>query len=80
MLNRIGPSTEPWEMPLVPGLALDLVPLSNTLWARPFSLFQSHSLSAPPAHFCWSDLNSTLKKKKMQDGQRQADCFQSPKS
>ncbi|KAK4817624.1 LOW QUALITY PROTEIN: hypothetical protein QYF61_021527, partial [Mycteria americana] len=39
ILNRTGPSTEPWGTPLVTGRQLDLTPFTTTLWARPSSQF-----------------------------------------
>ncbi|KAK4809529.1 hypothetical protein QYF61_015365 [Mycteria americana] len=37
ILNRTGPSTEPWGTPLVNGRHLDLTPFTTTLWAQPSS-------------------------------------------
>ena len=37
MLNRSGPSTEPWGTALVSGRQLHSAPLTTTLWARPSS-------------------------------------------
>ncbi|KAK4806792.1 hypothetical protein QYF61_005588 [Mycteria americana] len=42
MLNRTGPSIDPWATPLVTGIQLDFVPLIATLWAQPFSQFSIH--------------------------------------
>ncbi|KAK4818658.1 hypothetical protein QYF61_017266 [Mycteria americana] len=39
MLNRTGPSTEPWGTPLVTGRQVDLTPFTTTLWAQPCSQF-----------------------------------------
>jgi len=39
MLNRSGPSSEPWGTPLMTGRQLDLTPLTTTLWARSSSQF-----------------------------------------
>ncbi|KAM9656645.1 uncharacterized protein ACIBXB_008917 isoform 1-T1 [Morphnus guianensis] len=39
ILNRTGPSTEPWGTPLVTSRQLDLTPFTTTLWARPSSQF-----------------------------------------
>ncbi|KAJ7413852.1 hypothetical protein WISP_87945 [Willisornis vidua] len=37
MLNRTGPTTDPWGTPLVTGLQLDAALFTNTLWAKPSS-------------------------------------------
>ncbi|KAK4823665.1 LOW QUALITY PROTEIN: hypothetical protein QYF61_005017 [Mycteria americana] len=39
ILNRTGPSTEPWGTPLVTSCQVDLTPFTTTLWARPSSQF-----------------------------------------
>ncbi|KAJ7399991.1 hypothetical protein BTVI_109665 [Pitangus sulphuratus] len=39
MLNRTGPSTDPWGTPLVTDHQLDAAPFTSTLWARPSSQF-----------------------------------------
>lgn len=46
MLNRTGPSTDPWSALLVTGLQLEFEPLVACLWAQPFSSF----LTYPTAH------------------------------
>ncbi|KAF1629452.1 Serine/threonine-protein phosphatase 4 regulatory subunit 4, partial [Eudyptes filholi] len=42
ILNRTGPSTEPWGTPLVTSRQLDLTPFTTTLWARPSRQFFTH--------------------------------------
>lgn len=37
ILNRAGPRTEPWGIPLMISLQTDVAPDSTTLWALPFS-------------------------------------------
>lgn len=37
LMNRTGPSTDPWLALLVTGLDLDFLPLITTLWAWPLS-------------------------------------------
>ncbi|GAB0181629.1 hypothetical protein GRJ2_000628200 [Grus japonensis] len=59
ILNRTGPSIDPWTTPLVTGLQLDFVPLITTLWAWPFSRFSIHlivCLSSPYINKFYEDL------------------------
>ena len=52
MLNRSGPSTEPWGTLLVTGNHLDLTQLTTTLWAR--SVF--HPVERMPIQIVYSQL------------------------
>jgi len=66
ILNRTGPSTNPWGTPLVTGRQLDLTPFTTTLWARPSSQFLTQSrvyLSKPrTASLCRRILWETVSK------------------
>jgi len=42
MLNRTGPSTDPWGTPLVSSLKLDFMSQITTLWGWLFSSFSVH--------------------------------------
>jgi len=46
VLNRTGPSIDPWGTPLVTGLQLDFMLLITSLRARPFSHFLVHLIDA----------------------------------
>ena len=66
VLNRTGPSTNPWEIPLIS--QLDLTPFPTTLWAQPSRQFftqQRAYLSKPwTASFCrrmlWESVSKAL--------------------
>ena len=66
ILNRTGPSTDPWGTPLVTGRQLDLTPFATTLWAQPSSQFLTQPrvhLSKPrTASFCRRILWETVSK------------------
>lgn len=42
IMNCVGPSISHWSTPLVPGLRLDFMLLTTTLWAQQFSQFSKH--------------------------------------
>ena len=55
-LNKTGPSTDPWETPLVTGLQLDSALLMTTLWFCHSASSQSTSPTTHPAHTSWASL------------------------
>jgi len=44
ILNRDGPSTDPWEIPLVTDNQLDLTPFTTTGWAQSSSFLPGERL------------------------------------